>query len=86
MFLAKTIQSTVNKDIPKELLFLQCYDRLKIDIQRIVDMPDIKLDRMILFLHQNNGILANRKRRFFKELQESEIKQMEQAYIEIFKK
>jgi hypothetical protein len=84
IFLARVIQSTVMKDIPMELMFLRCYDELKNDIQNIVDMPDIKIDRMIIFLHQNNGKLAVRKRKFFQELSDSEIEQMEAAYAEIF--
>jgi len=86
VFLAKTIQSTVNKDIPEELHFLQCYDELKGDIQNIVDMPDNKIDRMILFLHQNNGKLASRKRKQYKELSDNEIEQMEQAYSQVFER
>lgn len=86
VFLAKAIQYTVNKDIPEELLFLQRYDELKGDIQNIVDMPNNKVDRMILFLHQNKGKLANRKQKFYKELSDNEIEQMEQAYIQIFEK
>jgi len=85
VFLAKAIQSTVTTDIPKELLFLQCYDDLKRNIQNIVDMPDKKVDRMIMFLHQNNGKLANRKRNFYKELSDNEIVKMEQAYTLVFK-
>lgn len=86
VFLARTVQSTITTDIPKELLFLQRYDELKKDIQNIVDMPDHKIDRMILFLHQNKGTLANRKRKFYNELSGGEIKRMEQAYAEVFKK
>ena len=85
-FLARIIQSTITKDIPEELLFLQRYDKLKSDIQNIVDMPDNKIDRMIIFLHQNNGKLASRKRKLFHELSATEIGQMEQAYAEIFEK
>lgn len=86
VFLARAIQSTVTKDIPEELFFLQCYDELKGDIQNIVDMPDNKVDRMILFLHQNKGILANRKRKHYKELSDNEIEQMEQAYSQVFER
>lgn len=84
VFLTRAIQSTINKDVPEELLFLQCYDELKVDIQKIVDMPDNKVDRMILFLHQNGGKLAHIKRGFYKELNDTEIEQMEQAYSQIF--
>jgi len=86
IFLAKAIQSTITKDIPEELLFLQCYDELKSNIQGIVDMPDNKVDRMIIFLHQNKGKLSSRKRKFYKELTDNEIEQMEQAYKQIFER
>jgi len=86
VFLARAIQSTLTKDVPEELLFLQCYDELKRDIQSIVDMPDNKVDRMILFLHQHKGKLAKRKRKFYNELSDDEIEQMEQAYSEVFER
>lgn len=86
VFLARAIQSTINKDVPEELLFLQRYDELKRDIQSIVDMPNNKVDRMILFLHQNMGKLAARKRNFYKELSDNEIEQMEQAYTQVFQR
>jgi len=35
VFLARALQSTINKDVPEELLFLQCYDELKGDIQML---------------------------------------------------
>jgi hypothetical protein len=84
VFLARVIQTTIIKDIPEELLFLQCYDELKSDIQSIVDMPDNKIDRMIIFLHQNKGKLASRKRKFFPELSETEIRKMEESYASVF--
>jgi len=84
IFLIRAMQSTVNKDVPEELLFLQRYDSLKGEIQGIVDMPDNKVDRMILYLHQNKGRLASRKRKFYKELSDDEIEQMEQAYKQVF--
>ncbi|WP_082868214.1 Fic family protein [Tenacibaculum ovolyticum] len=86
VFLARAIQSTVTTDIPEELLFLKCYDELKSNIQNIVDMPDKKVDRMILFLHQNKGKLASRKRNFYKELSDNEINKMEQSYIQVFQR
>jgi hypothetical protein len=84
VFLARSIQATVTNDIPEELHFLQCYDELRSDIQNIVDMPDNKVDRMILFLHQNKGKLASRKRDFYKELSDDEIVKMEHAYNQVF--
>jgi len=51
-----------------QLHFLDSMRKLRSDIQGIVDMPDNKIDRMIIFLHQNTGKLASRKRKFFPEL------------------
>jgi len=86
IFLTRAIQTTVNKDVPKELLFLQCYDKLKNKIRDIVDMPNKKIDYMILFLHQNKGKLSSRKRKYYEELYDSEIEQMEKAYHQVFEK
>lgn len=47
-------------------------------------MPNQKIDRMIIFLHQNNGKLASRKRKFYEELTDTEIARMEDAYHQIF--
>ena len=41
---------------------------------------------MILYLHQNKGKLANRKRQLYKELSDEEIEKMEQAYKQVFEK
>ena len=48
-------------------------------------MPDNKVDRMVFFLHKNKGKLASRKRKFYIELSDEEIENMEQAYLDIFK-
>jgi len=39
---------------------------------------------LILFLHQHKGKLASRKRKFYGELSDIEIKRMEQAYSRVF--
>ena len=52
---------------------------MKKDIKNIVDMPDKKIDFMIVLLNQNNGQLSVNKRKLFPELTDDEIKQMESA-------
>lgn len=84
VFLIRAIKSTVTEAIPEELLFLQRFDELKKDIQHIVDMPDKKLDFIIVLLHQNNGQLSAKKRKLFPELTDDEIVKMEVAYLEVF--
>lgn len=41
---------------------------------------------MILFLLQNKGKLASRKRKLYKELYDGEIEQMKKACTQIFEK
>ena len=56
----------------------------KSEIRDIVDMPDKDLDLMIRLLHQNQGMLASRKRKLFDKLTETEISRMEKVFREIF--
>lgn len=84
IFLIRAIKSTVTDEIPDELLFLQRFDALKKDIQLIVDMPDKKLDFIIVVLNQNKGQLSSKKRKLFPELTDDEIMKMENAYKEVF--
>jgi Fic family protein len=84
IFLAKTIQETINQDMPEELEFIQHYDELKRELQNIVDMPDKDINLMIIFLHQNKGVFPNRRRKDFAKLTEDEIASMEAAYKDIF--
>ncbi|WP_348824538.1 Fic family protein [Flavobacterium aestuarii] len=83
-FLGKTIQETVMTDIPNELEFIMRYDELRLSIQEIVDMPDMEISRMILFLHQNKGLFPKRRRKDFVKLTDAEIELMEKEYQTIF--
>jgi hypothetical protein len=65
----------------KTKLTLLNSDEFKYGIQNIVDMPDNKTDCLILFLHQNKGILSKRKPKLYKKLNDNEIAQIEQAYF-----
>lgn len=84
IYLLKTLNATMDEDMPEELMFLQRYDEVKKAMQEIVDMPDRMINNMILFLHQNKGVLASRKRNQFAQLNDDEINAMEKAYQEIF--
>ena len=83
-YLAQTIQSTIRHDLSEELFFLERYDELKGDLQNLIDMPDRKLNEMIVFLHQNKGIFPNRRKKQFPEITEDEFEAMQKIYSEIF--
>lgn len=85
-YLAQTIQATIRHDLSEELFFLERYDELKGDLQNLIDMPDRKLNEVIIFLHQNKGIFPNRRKKQYSEITEGEFDAMQKIYSEIFTK
>jgi hypothetical protein len=63
---------------------LERYDELKGELQNLIDMPDRKLNELIVFLHQNKGIFPNRRKNNFAEITEDEFAEMQRIYAEIF--
>ena len=71
------IEKTIDTELVQELNFLVNYDRTKVAIQEIVDMPDRKIDLFIRVCLQNHGQLSARKRQsHFSALTEDEITRM----------
>lgn len=83
-YLAKTIQATIQEDLSEELFFLERYDELKRALQNLIDMPDKRLNDIIVFLHQNKGVFPKRRKKDFEEITEEEFTKMEHIYVEIF--
>ena len=84
IYLAETIIATIKEDIYSEIDFLTKYDEVKQAFQEIVDMPNQRFDLLVKLLHQNQGQLASRKRSYFNELSDAEIRKMESVFKEIF--
>ena len=84
IYLATTIQETIKEDIYPEMEFLVKYDEAKTAIQEIVDMPDRYIDLLIKLLHQNKGLLSERKRKHFTQLTDSELSRIETVFREVF--
>jgi len=81
------IEQTIDTELAQELAFLLNYDKAKRAIQRIVDMPDRKIDLFIRFCLQNNGRLSARKRhRYFDFLTDDELGPMEDVIKNIYGK
>lgn len=83
-YLAKTIFSTIQKDLLEELFFLERYDELKKELQQLIDMPDKRLSDVIMYLHQNKGVFPNRRKKQFEEITDAEFEAVESIYFEIF--
>lgn len=79
-YLFECIEITLTEYFQRELNFIVCYDKTKLAIQNIVDMPDIKIDRIIRCIAQNQGVLGNKMRKtYFKELQTEQIRAIEKV-------
>lgn len=67
-----------------EQLAIQRYREAKLALQNIVDIPDRYIDRMIIYLRQNNGVFPEQRREQFAKLTDEEIQCMQAAYRLIF--
>jgi Fic family protein len=84
-FLYECVEETIIRIIPDEIEYLEKYDRLTNAINSLINLPDTKVDLLIKYLYQSNGILSKgRRQKDFDELTEEEISMIEQHYAEIF--
>ncbi len=84
-FLYECVFQTIEDILPKEIEYLEKYDRMKIAVTERFDMPDYLIDLLINFLQQNHGKLSKRARqKEFKKLSEQESEELERLFLEIF--
>jgi hypothetical protein len=82
-FLYGCIEQTVERDLPREVAYLEGYDRFVTGVQQIVDMPRRTADLLHRFLLQNDGTLSRRAReREFAALTEAEVVRIQSLYAE----
>jgi hypothetical protein len=73
-YLFKCIQETLSEHFEREVIFLIKYDHTKLQIQQDIDMPDKLIDLFMKFVIQNNGKLAeNKRKQYFNMLTDTEI-------------
>ncbi len=78
------LKKLINRIIPKEIDYLEKYDRLTHAINSIISLPDTIVDLLIKLLDQNKGKLSKRKRlQDLDELSEEEISMIEEKYTDI---
>lgn len=79
-YLFRCIETTIREDFAEELEFIVRYDQTKLAIQNVIDMPDLKIDRIIRCVAQNNGVLGSKMRRtYFHELSDETIRAIEKV-------
>ena len=82
-YIFRTLVAAIHK-IENELEYLSKYDLLKKQISNHLDLPDKLLNNLIIFIHQNNGILSKNKRKQFDILTDDEIDTVEKQYNKVF--
>ena len=73
------VQETIRTEWKVELEYLKRYDEVRAEMRNIVDMPEKKANQFVLFVQQNGGRISDRKRNYFPELTDGEIRQLEDA-------
>ena len=82
-FLYACVETTVRRDLPDEVGWLEAYDRFASGVQLIVDMPARMVDLLHRFLRQNGGRLSGRARtREFAALTPDEVARVESLYAD----
>ncbi|MBQ2622124.1 MAG: Fic family protein [Thermoguttaceae bacterium] len=81
--LLQFIDKTVETELVIELDYLKRYDKTKLALQEIVDLPGQKLELLIRSLSGNKGILGDiRRRKNFDFLTDDEVEQLESSFRE----
>jgi hypothetical protein len=79
------VHDTLVNIIPAEVDYLRKYDEFKRFIDDAYEIPDDLVALLVRFLEQGAGILSKRAlNKEFSALKESEVKEIENAYHEIF--
>ena len=61
-FMYGCVAKTISEDMPREMLYLKCYDEAKSEVTNIIEMPDNTFSLLLNFVRQNDGKLAKRRR------------------------
>lgn len=84
--LGEFIRLTAEEEFITELHYIRNYDKAQRAIRDIVDLPDKRIDLIIKLCFENKGHLSKAKRkRFFAELNDTEIQLIEEGFAEFFK-
>lgn len=84
-FLYDRVETTIRHDLKEEVDYLVSYDNTFSTVQRIVQLPDRRINVLVRLLMQNKGHLSKNKKRRFPELNEGQINEIEKAVAPFFK-
>jgi hypothetical protein len=82
-FLYHCVETTIEHDLPREVAFLEAYDKFAERVKILIDMPGRTLDLLHRFLAQNDGRFSRRAREHeFAALTDDEATRIEAIYAE----
>lgn len=83
-FLYDRVQETVERDLPREVAYLEAFDRFEVRVQQLLgDMPHSTIDLLHRFLTQGEGRLSQRAQaKEFHELTPEEAEAVEKIWKE----
>ncbi len=70
------VAETLRTELIPELDYLIAWERARNRMREIVDMPEKKALQLIMFIQQNQGVFPKGRRDLFRELTDSELKQL----------
>ncbi len=79
--LSSFVAETIEKELPRELSFLRCYDTARAAMREVVDLPEPHANLFLKLALQNQGRLSKKKRGIpqFEKLTDREITGLEEA-------
>jgi hypothetical protein len=84
-FLYECVLRTIEEDLPREIDYLKRHDAAMSGIMNAIEMPDRLAESLIMFIRQNDGTLAKRRReKEFAKLTNDEVKMIEAIVTEAF--
>lgn len=84
-YLYSCVERTVEHDLPREIDYLKRHDEAMQRIMNTIEMPDNMVEKLILFIRQNDGKLGRKRRGSeFAKLTEDEVKMLETIVNEAF--
>ena len=84
-FLYGCVARTVEQDLPREIEYLRRHDDALRRIMDAVEMPDRLAEDLVMFIRQNQGTLANnRRRREYAQLRDDEVRLLEDIVRDAF--
>jgi len=84
-FLYECVKRTIEEDLPQEADYLIRFDAAQAAVMNRVEMPDRLAQNLILFVRQNGGTLAKKRReKEFKALTDDEVTELEMIINDAF--